>query len=192
MLKIAITGNIASGKTTVQKILEQKSYKVLDTDIVGHKLLDELPEIKNEFSKYEIFNTDGKINRPELGKLVFSNPELKAKLEEIIHPAIKSEILKFFAENKHEKVLFVGIPLLFETNMRDIFDKAVLIYTNDNIRKERLIKRNSYTAEYAQCRMDSQMPQDDKKTLCEHIIDNSGSLDNLKSEVEKFLEDISA
>ena len=191
MLKIAITGNIASGKTTVQKILEQKSYKVLDTDIVGHKLLDELPEIKNEFSKYEIFNTDGKINRPELGKLVFSNPELKAKLEEIIHPAIKSEILKFFDYNADEKVVFVGIPLLFETNMRDIFDKAVLIYTNDNIRKERLIKRNLYTAEYAQCRMDSQMSQDNKKALCEYIIDNNGNLDNLSKEVQSFLNNLS-
>lgn len=191
MLKIAITGNIASGKTTVQKILEQKGYKVLDTDIVGHKLLDELPEIKNEFSKYEIFNTDGKINRPELGKLVFSNPELKAKLEEIIHPAIKSEILKFFDYNADEKVVFVGIPLLFETNMRDIFDKAVLIYTNDNIRKERLIKRNSYTAEYAKCRMDSQMPQDTKKALCEYIIDNNGNLDNLSKEVQSFLNNLS-
>lgn len=191
MLKIAITGNIASGKTTVQKILEQKGYKVLDTDIVGHKLLDELPEIKNEFSKYEIFNTDGKINRPELGKLVFSNPELKAKLEEIIHPAIKSEILKFFDYNADEKVVFVGIPLLFETNMRDIFDEAVLIYTNDKIRKKRLIERNSYTAEYAQCRMDSQMPQDTKKALCEYIIDNNGNLDNLSKEVQSFLNNLS-
>lgn len=191
MLKIAITGNIASGKTTVQKILEQKGYKVLDTDIVGHKLLDELPEIKNEFSKYEIFNANGMINRPEFGKLIFSNPELKTKLEEIIHPAIKREILKFFAENYQEKVLFVGIPLLFETNMRDIFDKAVLIYTNDNIRKERLIKRNSYTAEYAQCRMDSQMPQNTKKALCEYIIDNSSTLDNLNEEVQSFLNNLS-
>lgn len=192
MLKIAITGNIASGKTSVQRILAQKHYKVLDTDIVGHRLLDELPEIKTLFSKYDIFDKDGKINRTELGKLVFTNSNLKAKLEAIIHPAIKQEILKFFDYNADEKVVFVGIPLLFETNMRDIFDEAVLIYTNDKIRKKRLIERNSYTAEYAQCRMDSQMPQDDKKTLCEHIIDNSGSLDNLKSEVEKFLEDISA
>lgn len=192
MLKIAITGNIASGKTSVQRILEQKHYKVLDTDIVGHRLLDELPEIKTAFSKYNIFDKDGKINRTELGKLVFTNSNLKAKLEAIIHPAIKQEILKFFDYNADEKVVFVGIPLLFETNMRDIFDEAVLIYTNDKIRKKRLIERNLYTAEYAQCRMDSQMPQDDKKTLCEHIIDNSGSLDNLRSEVEKFLEDISA
>lgn len=192
MLKIAITGNIASGKTSVQRILEQKNYKVLDTDIVGHRLLDELPEIKTAFSKYDIFDKDGKINRTELGKLVFTNSNLKAKLEAIIHPAIKQEILKFFDYNADEKVVFVGIPLLFETNMRDIFDEAVLIYTNDKIRKKRLIERNLYTAEYAQCRMDSQMPQDDKKTLCEHIIDNSGSLDNLRSEVEKFLEDISA
>ena len=94
MIKFALTGNIASGKSTTQRILENFGYKVIDTDKVGHELLNTLPEIKNIFS--EFVADDGTINREELGKVVFSSPELKIRLEQIIHPAIKLKILEFF------------------------------------------------------------------------------------------------
>ena len=187
MIKIAITGNIASGKTEVQKIIEKLNYKVIDTDKIGHDLLDKLPDIKKEFSSYDVFESSGKISREKLGKLVFSNPELKKKLESIIHPEIKNELLKFFEENKSEPVIFAGIPLLFETDMREIFDKALLIYTDDEIRKKRLLLRNNYTPEYAEIRMNSQMPQDEKKLLSDYIIYNNGNLSELEKSVNEFL-----
>ena len=187
MIKVALTGNIASGKSTVQKILEDKGYKVLDTDKTGHILLDTMPEIKEAFNDYDILNSEGLIDRDKLGKIVFSTPALKQKLESIIHPAIKDNILQFFDQNKSENAVFVSIPLLFESDMRDIFDKAVLIYTDDFTRKERLILRNNYTPEYAELRMKAQIPQDEKKLLCDDIIFNNGTLSDLENSVEEFL-----
>ncbi len=191
MIKVAITGNIASGKSAVQKIIQEQGYKVLDSDLVGHELLDKIPEIKTLFNEDDILNSDGKINREQLGKIVFGNKDKKIELEQIIHPAIKDEIMKFFDLNKSETAVFVGIPLLFESNMRDIFDKAVLIYTDDVTRKKRLILRNNYTPEYADARMAAQMSQDEKKLLCDYIIYNNGTLSDLETQVKVFLNQLS-
>ncbi len=191
MIKIAITGNIASGKSAVQNILEEKGFKVLDTDKTGHKLLNSINEIKTTFKSYDIFDETGEILRDKLGKLIFNNKDLKTKLETILHPAIRKEILKFFTKNKSETAVFVGIPLLFETGMRNIFDKALLIYTDDVTRKKRLIKRNSYTPEYADIRMKSQMSQDEKKLLCDYVIYNNGTISDLYKAVNDFLDNLS-
>ena len=110
MLKIAITGNIAAGKTQVEKILI-KQFKVFDTDKIAHEKLNDL----KEFYGFDVF-TNGVIDRKKLGELVFNNPELKIKLENIIHPLIKKEVLKIFEENRNEDVIFVSVPLLFETD----------------------------------------------------------------------------
>lgn len=141
MIKVALTGNIASGKTTVQSILERYGYKVLDTDKTAHVLLDELEEIKEAFADFDIVE-NGKVSRSRLGQIVFDSPGLKKKLEDIIHPAVKRKILEFFEENKNEDLVFTGIPLLFESGMQNIFDKSLLIYTDDNLREKRLISRN--------------------------------------------------
>ena len=100
---------------------------------------------------------------------------------------IKEEILKFFEQNKSETLVFVGIPLLFESNMSNLFDKSLLIYTNDTLREERLISRNHYSGDYAKLRMKSQMSQDKKLKLCDFVIYNNGTLSDLKSAVNEFL-----
>ena len=104
-----------------------------------------------------------------------------------MHPAIKEEIIKFFEQNKSETLVFVGIPLLFESNMSNLFDKSLLIYTNDTLREERLISRNHYSGDYAKLRMKSQMSQDKKLKLCDFVIYNNGTLSDLKSAVNEFL-----
>ena len=184
MLKIALTGNIASGKSTVQKILENKGFKVFDTDFAAHKLLEELDEIKTAFPECIV---SGKVSREKLGQLVFNNPEAKAKLESIIHPEIKREIEIFFSQNISEKVVFVAIPLLFEADMAYLFDKSLLIYSEDTLREERIISRNHYSVEYAKIRMQSQVSQDEKKHLCDFVIYNNGTLSELENSVNRFL-----
>ena len=109
MLKIAITGNIASGKSQVEKILAEKyHFPVYDADKIAHIKLNEI----NDFYGYNVF-TDGKIDRKKLGELVFKNPELKRKLENIIHPKVKKEIIEIFKKHSQEKCVFVSIPLLY-------------------------------------------------------------------------------
>ena len=179
MIKVALVGNIASGKSTVEEILQQFGYKVC------HKLLENNSEIVEAFSSYNILDENQNISREKLGKIVFSNPKLKTKLESILHPQIRKEILKFFEINKSQKIVFVAIPLLFEANMQDLFDKILFVYTNDEIRLKRLIARNNYTKEYAQIRLNSQLSQDEKVKKSDYVIYNNSTKDDLKKEVVK-------
>ena len=190
MIKAAITGNIASGKSEVQKILEKQGYKVLDTDIVGHEILEKCDEIKSAFKDYDVFDESGKISRTKLGELVFKNKELKEKLERISHPKIKEKILEFFNKNKNEDIVFVGIPLLFEAGMEKLFDKIILVCTDDDIRKKRLIARNNFTAKEAELRIKSQIPQSQKLNKSDYIVMNDSDIESLKENTLKTLNDL--
>lgn len=188
MKRIAVCGNIASGKSTVQNLLENSGFKVLDTDDVSHRLLT----VKNKllydaFKSYDVFK-DGEFSRYKTGQLIFSDENARLKIAEIMHPQIKEEILNFFAENKSESLLFVGIPLLFEAKMEDLFDKIIFIYADDNTRLERLIKRNGYSVEHAKARINSQMPQSTKIGLSDFVIYNNGSMNELEKSLDKVLQ----
>ena len=187
MIKFALCGNIASGKSTVQKFLEEHGYKVLDTDKVAHELLTvENTLLFNAFKNFDVFD-DGEFSREKLGKLVFSNPDIKKKLEDVLHPQIRREIEKFFIKNKNENSLFVGIPLLFEANMTDLFDKIIFIYTDDDIRLKRLLLRNNYSLDYAKARINSQMRQEEKTQKSDYVIYNNGSIEELNVNINKLL-----
>lgn len=179
MRKLALTGNIASGKSEVQKILVSLGYKVLDTDIVGHELLHNNTEVKNAFAEYDIIENN-EISREKLGKVVFSDEMLLKKLNSIIHPQIKNKIEDFFSANENEEKVFVAIPLLFETNMQDMFDEIIFVYADDDLRLKRLMTRNNFDKDYAQKRIDSQSSQNEKINKSHIIIHNNGSLEDLK------------
>ena len=127
MLKIAITGNIASGKSQVEKFISEK-YTVYDADKIAHQIL-------------------GNVDRKKLGEKVFSDPAARKKLEEFIHPKVKDEILKIFEQNMD--VVFISIPLLFETGFDALFDKIIFVQCDDDIRLQRLMRRNDFTEEQA-------------------------------------------
>lgn len=179
MIKVGLTGNIASGKSCVENILKDLGYKVYDADSASHKILEKSSEIK------EIFGTN---KREELAKTVFSHKNKLKKLEQIIHPLVRDEIIKFFAENSKEKIAFASVPLLFEAGFEDLFDKIIFVNANDEIRLNRLIERNSYTKDYALIRINSQMLQEEKTKRSDIIINNDKDLQELKSNVIKCLE----
>ncbi len=175
MIKIAITGNIASGKSTVEKIIESNGYKVYDTDKIAHEILANSTEVK------EIFGT---VDRTVLAKIVFTNKEKLQLLESIIHPQVKKRILEIF--NGNEEVAFVSVPQLFEANFDKLFDKIIYVTAKDDIRKERLIKRNSLTPEEAQIRIEAQN-HEGKIERSDYIIENNEDFETLTQQVEKLL-----
>ncbi|MCM1338619.1 MAG: dephospho-CoA kinase [Muribaculaceae bacterium] len=188
MIKVALVGNIASGKSTVEITLKKLGYDVLDTDDVCHTLLGLFPDIPIAFAQYDVFDGE-KISREKLGKLVFNNPKLKEKLEDILYPQVRVEIRKFF-DTSDKNIVFVAIPLLFEAQMEDMFDKVLFVYSDDAIRLKRLMARNDYTEEYAKLRMESQVSQDVKLKKSDYIIYNNSTVEDLELSVKNVLEQI--
>lgn len=186
MIKIGISGNIASGKTQAENYIKQ-FYPVIDSDEIAHEILNQKSEIiKKEFENFDILENNI-ISRRKLGNLVFNNKELRTKLENIIHPEITKETEKFFEENKNQKMAFVSIPLVYETKMEYLFDKIIFIYANDEIRLKRLMKRNNLTKDEALLRINSQMPQDDKIKKADFVIKNETDLNSLYSQLNEII-----
>ena len=189
MIKYAIVGNIASGKSEAERILDKKGFVVIDTDLITHDILIDNPDVANAFSDYDVFEY-GRLSRSKLGNLVFSNIDLKKKLEEIVHPLILEELESAFNVYSDEDVLFVSVPLLFEVGWEKMFDKILFIKADDDIRLKRLIERNNYSKEYAQKRILSQMPQDTKVEKSDYVIENNGTMEEFQSGVEEFIKSI--
>ena len=194
MKKIAITGNIASGKSQVEKMILSYGYKVADTDKINHFILasdiSAINEIKNAFAEDDILDLNSNISREKLGKIIFSVGWKKLKLEEILHKRIAAKVEEFYNENSKEDFVFVAIPLLFETKQEDNFDKIIFVSADYDVRLNRLIQRNGYTEKYAKTRIASQMKDDEKIKKSDCIIYNNSDLISLRKQVDSVLKQI--
>lgn len=186
---IALTGGIATGKSTVASLLTLNGLRIIDADTISHQILDESAQwVIDTFGSEYV--TGSKVNRAKLGTLIFSNPEEKKKLEEYLHPKIKKEIeLQSEKQDSFKFPYLIDIPLFFEKNSYDI-KESVVVYTPADIQLERFMKRNGYSEEESLRRINSQMDIEQKKQKATWVIDNSQDLKHLQRECEAFVEKI--
>ncbi len=186
---IALTGGIATGKSTVTSLFMLHGFLTIDADKIAHKLLDaNTIAIANMFGDKYIENS--KVIRKELGSLIFNNINEKKKLENFLHPLIKEEIIKEASifEAQHKPYL-IDIPLFFENKNYNI-DKSIVVYTSKEIQLARLIKRDKCTENEALSRINNQMDIEQKKEKATFIIDNTKDLINLQNEVERVKKEL--
>lgn len=187
---IALTGGISTGKSTVCNLFKLHGFLIIDADKIAHKLLDEnSSEVASMFGSQYV-DKDGKVIRKELGKIIFSNEENKLKLEALLHPLIKDEIVKqsrLF--ESQDKPYFIDIPLFFE-KMHYPIPRSLVIYTPKDIQVQRLMKRDNINEEEALLKISNQWDIEKKKELADMVIDNSKDLKNLQREVERIMEEI--
>ena len=187
MIKIAITGNIASGKSSVEKLLIAKGFKVYDTDKIAHDILDKSQEVKEIFKDFDILEGE-KIDRTKLGNVVFSDKAMLKQLEDIIHPLVKERLIEIFKED--DFIVFVSVPQLFEASLEKLFDKIVFITAPEELRLERLIQRNGLSKEDALKRINTQIKDELKIPKCDYVIQNNADLTLLERQVNGLLASI--
>ena len=177
---IVLTGGIGTGKSTVASFLKLYGYKIIDADEISKNVFNKkLDEIK------EIFGTT---DRKELRKIVFNNKEKLKQLEDLILPDVKKEVLSLC--DKYEKdgvAYFVDLPLFFEKQNYDEFNKVLVVYAPKEIQIQRVKKRDNVSEEEVMAILNNQIDIEIKKQKANFLIDNSKDLKHLPTEIEQFL-----
>lgn len=195
MLIVGLTGGISSGKSTVSHWFVEKGITVLDADAIVKDLQAPksllLGQLANAFGSH-ILNPDGSLNRSELGKLIFTNEGAKEKINEIIHPLVKSVLLQGIEKAKqgHELFVILDVPLLYESGFDELVDLTVVVYVQRDTQIERLMKRDQIDVGYATQKIESQLSLDEKRHRANLIIDNNGTLHDLRVNFESLYEQL--
>jgi len=186
MLLVGLTGNYGMGKSTVLSLFEKLGAITLDTDDIVKSLLVE----KNVLEKIRgllgdnVFERDGSLNKKKVAEIVFKNEKLRKLLENILHPLV-FERIQFFLDkmNGKDKVVIIGVPLLYERKYEDRFDRTMTVHAEEENALNRLEKKG-VASEDAILRLKSQLPIAEKIKRSDFVIDNNGTIGETMAQVE--------
>lgn len=188
---IGITGGIASGKSTVSSYLRELGQIVIDADEVVHDLQKKggaLYQVLVGWLGTEILQADGELDRKKLGNLLFGSNEKLAKSANLQNPIIRKELEKRCDRALQDnELVFLDIPLLYELGYEDWCNQVWLIYVDKETQIQRLMARNQLTKEEAQLRISRQMPLEEKRALADLVLENTGDLETLKSQIKQLV-----
>ena len=198
MKVIGLTGNIASGKSSVSAMFRELGASVIDADDIARIVVEPgkqaWREIVDEFGK-EVLEPDNVINRKKLGEIVFSDEAKRKKLNEITHPRIIERIRELVREYEREKapVVMIEAALIVERGgLKDLIDGLIVVTADEESQIKRLIEGKGFSRDEAVSRLNAQMPAQEKIKHGDYIIDNSGSLENTRTRVTEIWESITA
>ncbi|WP_031433773.1 dephospho-CoA kinase [Methylomarinum vadi] len=188
MLRIGLTGGIGSGKSTVSKLFQKLGIPVIDADLIAHQIVEPgqpaLIQLAQTFGE-RFLNADGRLNRAELRKLVFSEPAQKKRLEQLLHPLIYRRI-----EEEIEKLdspyCILSVPLLLETKMTSLVDRVLVIDCPVETQIERVKNRDGLPNEQIRSIIASQASREERLSCADDVIDNSKPAAQLAEQVKKL------
>lgn len=189
MLTIGLTGGIATGKDTVAQVLESRGAEIVDADKIARKLMEPgqavFDKVVRAFGR-DILHYEGSIDRKILADIIFKDESKRQELNSIIHPAIIDEewnkVLAIKRRNPNA-VAVVNAPLLIESGNHKDVDKVILVVADEELVIKRLTKRDGLSREDILQRINSQMPEEEKRKYADYIIENNGTFDDLKKNV---------
>lgn len=188
---IGLTGNIASGKSTVGGYLQSLGAKVIDADRIAREIvLPNTPALKEIVLSFGsgVLNEDLTLDRKKLAAIVFNNPQARKKLEQITHPRIEEEIKRQIEYFSKSAVIILEVPLLIEVGWHKWVDQVWLVTVDEGVQIDRLMQRDKLSLEQAQKRIASQMSQQEKMKYADVIIDNSDSPEKIAKKIKGLWE----
>lgn len=191
---LGLTGGIGSGKSTVSKIFLSMGIKVFDADLIAKDILETeqvKEEIKEKLGKEFINLKSNSVDKELLKKEVFNNSKKLNALNEIVHPKVVDIYIKKYLEFKDKKeIVIFDVPLLFEVNLERYCDKVIVVDIDLNVQIERIKNRDNIDVALINKIIAAQMSREERNMKADILIENNGSLEELKQKIEKIIKDI--
>jgi len=188
MRVLGLTGGIGSGKSMVAQTFAELGAVVIDADQLAREVVEPgqpaLQEIATAFGR-DVLLSDGRLDRSKLAGIIFADPAERARLDAITHPRIRARMdQEIKARRSGPGVLIVDIPLLYESARTHSVERVIVVWVDPQTQLRRIRRRDGLSAEAARQRIAAQMPLDAKRARADHVIDNSGSREDTRRQVE--------
>jgi dephospho-CoA kinase len=195
MLRVGLTGGIGSGKSEVSRRLAAHGAVIIDADLGAREVVAPgspgLARIAEEFG-HDVLAPDGSLDRDRLGQMVFGDPELRAKLNAIVHPLVREWMrdAEQAAARAGAAVIVHDIPLLAESRGKAAFDLVIVVDVPPQVQLDRLVARRGMPPDHARARIAAQASREQRLAVADIVIDNSGTLEDLDRRVAEVWEDL--
>jgi dephospho-CoA kinase len=193
MMRVGLTGGVASGKSTVSAILDELGAVIVDADVLAREVVapgtDGLREVVEAFGS-DVLTADGELDRPAMGAIVFADAEKRRALEAIIHPRVRARAAEIEAAADPGDVIVHDIPLLAETGQATGFDAVIVVDVPQEMQVERMVELRGMSREDAEARVAAQASRDDRLAIATHVIDNTASLEDLRRRVNEVYREL--
>jgi dephospho-CoA kinase len=192
-VRIGLTGGVASGKSTVAKMLQELGATVIDADALAREVVARgtpgLDQVVAEFGP-EVLTADGDLDRPAMGRLVFNDEQARKRLEAIVHPLVFERIVELEEQAPADGVVVHDIPLLAENGRAGDFDAVVVVDAPPELQLERMLGDRGWTREDAESRMRAQASREDRLALATYVVENTGTHEDLRTKVAEVFADV--